>query len=153
MARSFGEIWKVVDRQMAEVKKTLPKELGKQAQRFFTATFNDQGFTDWSKNRWAEVNRRIAGTSEYKYPKKGASRRHSRAILVGTGKLRGDVARSMKSATWDRITFEVESDYGAYHNEGTERLQQRQFMGHSHTLNNELLETINKRLARVFAVK
>src|SRR3989304_3934733 len=105
MAKSFSEIWAKLEGKLKALKNDIPKEIGKDAQRFFTASFNNQGFTDISKTSWKEVQRRIPGTSAYKYPKKSAGRRRTRAILVQSGKLRADVARSMKSADWNRIKF------------------------------------------------
>lgn len=150
MAKSFNEIWARTEAKIKSLKDTLPKEIGKEAQRFFTASFNNQGFTDQGLEKWERPQRKIPGTSPYKYPKKGASRRRSRATLVQSGKLRADVARSMKSATWDKIVFEIESEYAAFHNAGTDKLPQRQFIGNSEQLNKKVLEILDRRLTKAF---
>lgn len=150
MAKNFEEIWTKVEAQLKVAKGDIPKELGNHAQRFFTRSFNNQGFTYQGFEKWEEVQRRKPGTKAFKYPKRGAAARHSRAILVDSGNLRRAVAASLKSAAFDRIVLSVDVPYAEVHNEGSGRMPQRKFMGDSHILNTELTDKIRKRFANVF---
>lgn len=140
------------------VKKDLPLVIGNMGQNFFRRSFDRQGFTDNTFKAWKEVKRRIPDTPEYKYPKKGAADRHSRAILIGKRTsggihLRDSVNRSLKKATFDSILFSVPQVYAAAHNYGLRvknfTMPQRKFMGHSRTLLNMVEEKINKSMSRL----
>lgn len=105
----------IVQQRLAETKRVLPIVLSKQAENYFTGSFTKQGL---GTDKWQEVNRRIAGTNEYKYPKfKGLSRR-TKPILIGTGALRRKVSNSIRTATWDNISLIVDLPYASVHNEG-----------------------------------
>lgn len=168
MAKNFDEIWKRTEAKLLAFKENMPKEIGKDAQRFFVQSFSNQGFTDESFKPWKrreDLDSRRGkkfSTEKVNFFIKKKTRNtvrsvRRRAILVKTGKLRSDVARSMKSATWDRISFEVESDYAIYHNEGAKtknggELPRRQFMGNSAMLNKRVLDLLNKKLEKVLTV-
>jgi phage gpG-like protein len=113
-----------VIKNMEAVKREAPQILANQAQTFFADTFNKQGFTDGSLQKWKER-------------KNDTKKRDSgRAILVKSGNLRKAVANSIRSATFDNIRLVVDGkfSYGKYHNEGTDKLPKREFMGDSKTL-------------------
>lgn len=135
-----------------KVKKTLPVVLANQAQNFFVDSFKNQGWTDVSKQNWKEVNRRIPGTKEYKYPKtKGLSRR-TKPILTASGKLRRAVGSSIRSATFERIALIVPLNYASYHNEGTDDIAKRQFMGDSKALREMQIKTLNQTIDGIWRV-
>jgi hypothetical protein len=52
---------------LAQVKKDLPRLLANDAQNYFLGAFKNEG---WDGSKWKEVQRRIEGTPEYKYPLK-----------------------------------------------------------------------------------
>lgn len=115
----------IVQQRLAETKRVLPIVLSKQAENYFTGSFTKQGL---GTDKWQEVNRRIAGTKEYKYPKfKGLARR-TKPILIGTGALRRKVSNSIRTATWDNITLIVDLPYAGVHNEGEGHIPARPFM-------------------------
>ena len=125
------------------LKRTLPPVIGNMGQNFFRQSFEKQGWTDETFTPWKQVQRRIPGTPAYKYPKKNAADRHSRAILIGLRTkggvhLRDSVNRSLKTAEFDNISFAVSQKYAAVHNFGGPVknfvMPQRKFMGHSATL-------------------
>lgn len=133
-------------KNMTEVKHDLPILLANQAQRYFTDTFQQQGIAG---NQWKEVQRRIEGTKEYKYPMtKGLSRRTS-PILVRTGKMRRAVSNSIRNATFDNIRLTSGGiAYGTYHNDGTGTIPKRSFMKQTTQLTKKqdelILKTVNK---------
>jgi hypothetical protein len=136
--------------QIEDVKSTLPTQLGAQAVNFFVRSWDKQGFDDGGVKQWAEVNRRIKGTAEYKYPKtKGLSRR-TKPILVQTGQTRRAVSASLRTATFQKVELIVPVPYAEYLNEGTDKMPQRQFMGHSKTLQNLQVAEIEKQVNKAF---
>ena len=135
---------------IAKMKRDLPVLLANQAQREFTAAFTDQNFTAGNGQQWQEVQRRIAGTPEYKYPKtKGLSRRTS-PILVRTGKLRRAVSNSIRMATFEKIQLVVPLDYAKYQNDGTDNIPQRRFMGDGINLRRKQKDLINREIKKVW---
>ncbi|CAB4126206.1 hypothetical protein UFOVP153_42 [uncultured Caudovirales phage] len=141
---NFSKVVENVER----MKRELPKVVANDTKNYFVEEYNKQ---EWNGNKWEQVQRKIPGTKAYKYPKKGADARHGRAILVKTGKLRRAVAGSLIKATWPTIRFEVKSDYGIYHNEGSNKLPQRQFMGDTMKLRQRQLEKIKSYMQRIWA--
>ena len=135
---------------IAKMKRDLPVLLANQAQREFTAAFTDQNFTAGNGQQWQEVQRRISGTPEYKYPKtKGLSRRTS-PILVRTGKLRRAVSNSIRMATFEKIQLVVPLDYAKYQNDGTDNIPQRRFMGDGINLRRKQKDLINREIKKVW---
>ena len=144
MANKFG--FDRVRNNMEQVKRQLPTMLDNQAVNEFSDNFNKQGFEG---QKWKEVNRRIPGTKEYKYPKtKGLSRR-KKPILVGTGRLRRAVANSKKIATWQLIKLEVNLPYAANQNDGI-TLPKRQYMGDSARLRAKQKQLIEKTIDKIW---
>lgn len=122
----------IVIKELQKAKVDLPKQLANISKKYFLDSWKNQG---WEGHKWKTPKRQIPGTPEYKYPKKGASDRHSRAILIGkgSGALRRAVNNSIKEQTFNIIRFEVNVDYAKIHNEGGimkngKRMPQRQFM-------------------------
>lgn len=138
-----GEILK----QMERVKHELPILLANQAQRHFTESFSQGGYEG---KPWKEVQRRIQGTSEYKYPmNKGLSRRTS-PILVRTGKLRRMVSNSIRTKTFELIRLVAALPYASYQNEGTDDIEARPYMRDSPGLRKIQNELITKTFGKVF---
>lgn len=136
------------------MKVDLPLTLGNEGQNFFRESFDKQEFVDESPKPWTQVQRRIPGTPEYKYPKTKQLSRRVSAILVRTGKLRQAVNNSLKIHTWNEIVFNVPLKYAPVHNYGLvmkngSPMPQRQFMGHSHVLIQRLGDKIRTALSRL----
>lgn len=139
LSHAFADVKKKIE----QTKDVLPKVIANQAQNYFVMSWRNQGFDG---NRWQEVRRRIEGTKEYKYPiKKGLSRR-TKPILIGSGRLRRKVANSVVLANWNMIKLVVDLPYAAAHNEGTDNIPQRQFMGQT----NELTKMQRQRIDSFF---
>lgn len=143
------EFDKVVAR-MQQMKSDLPVKLANQAQNFFSDSFNKSGFTDGGLQSWKEVKRRIPGTPEYKYPKTKQLSRRSSLILVRTGKLKRAVGNSIRQANFNLIRLTVPLKYAAFHNEGTEKIQRRKYMGDSRTLRSNQKVLINKVIVKAW---
>lgn len=132
----------------------LPLTLGNEGQNFFRQSFDRQEFIDQSPEKWQQVQRRIPGTPEYKYPKTRQLSRRVTAILVRTGKLRQAVNNSLKEHSWDGIVFIVPLKYAAVHNYGLTMkngspMPQRKFIGHSAVLIERLGGKIKSALNRL----
>ncbi len=119
-----------VKEKLLQMKKELPRVLANDAQKFFVSRFTAQA--DVNNKPWQEVQRRIPGTKAYTYPiTKGLTRR-TKPILIGTGRLRREVNSSIRLATFEMIRLTVgDLPYAERHNEGLDRMPQRQYMGDS----------------------
>jgi len=141
---------------IAQVKRELPVLLANDAQKYFLGAFKDQG---WNGGHWAEVQRRIPGTPEWKYPKtKGLSRR-DKPILTGTGRLRREVsllagnAKVVNKGFNFTVTLAIDDsvvDYAGYLNDGTTKMVQRKFMGDSPALRKILKGRIVRYMDKVW---
>ena len=134
----------IVRRNIEEMKTSLPKILGNDAQRFFLSSFDKQGFDN-------------NGLKSWKKRKKETKKTDGKNILIGTGRLRRTVAQSLKEATFTRIRFEVNLPYAQIHNEGGTlknggEMPKRQFMGNSKTLKILLEKKINLALEKIWRV-
>jgi phage gpG-like protein len=116
-------------KNMEQLKKEIPPVLANQAQTFFTRSFDNQGFTDGSLSKWAER----------KYGKDAG-----RNILVKSGRLKRAVSSSIREANWNIIRLIVDVPYAEYHNEGTDKLPKREFMGDSKTLRDMQLKKLQQ---------
>jgi phage gpG-like protein len=142
-----------IENNFERMKRELPIKIGNMGTRFFIQAFQKQGFTDTTEQAWQEPQRRIPGTPAYKYPKRNAARRHARAILVQSGKLRAAVNNALKSSVWDNIFWEVNLPYAAVHNYGLEmrygKMPQRKFMGRSETFLRMVKEKIMSEMKKL----
>lgn len=126
---TFDRVYRALD----EVKRTLPEKCANLARNHFSKSFIEQG---WEGKPWKEVNRRIPGTVEYKYPKKKDLGRRRRPILVGKGstKLRRAVANSIRVMSFPTVRLVVDLPYARRHNEGLDGMPQRKYFGNSKKL-------------------
>lgn len=132
------------------LKRSVPILLANQAQTFFVQRFKEQSWPD--TGNWKQVQRRIQGTNEYKYPKsKGLSRRVT-PILVRTGALRRAVSTSIRQATFEKIRLDVPTSlvYAGVHNFGTNRIPMRKFMGDTPILRKKQLDLIQREFNKAF---
>lgn len=116
---------------------TLPRLVANEAKTHYVRGFRTGGKqTDASIGGWA--------------PRKKKSRNKTRrAILVRTGQLFGDV--DVRSASMKRIILGTHStNYASYHNEGTENMPKREFLGPSRKLDVKLMRIINKEFKKAF---
>jgi phage gpG-like protein len=134
--------FKEVMAKMETLKLELPRVLSNDTQRFFTQSFDKQGFTDKSLEPWAKR----------KKPKKTDE---GRAILVQSGRLRRAVANSARGVSFDKIDFIVDVPYAEIHNDGGlmgkgGTMPKRQFMGESAELTKRLIKKINLAVSKLW---
>lgn len=131
---------------MERVKRDLPIKLANDTKNFFLSSWSKQGFDG---KGWQTPKRMIDG--------KGAAK--TRAILVGSGRLRRDVANSLKQANFDKIIFRVENPYAQIHNEGGQgkafgkypfKMPKRQFIGQTKELTNMQFNLIKKQAGAIW---
>jgi phage gpG-like protein len=141
---------------MEKLKNELPVIMANQAKNFFTGSWKNDG---WEGAQWETPKRKIEGTDEYKYPKKGASTRHTRATLVKSGALRRAVGMSIRNVSFERTTLIVDLPYAAIHNEGGQglafgkysfKMPKRQYMGDSPQLRGMQVEKIKSYIDKVW---
>lgn len=132
-----------------EINRRLPVEIGNAAQNLFVENFNKQGFdTGNGIKKWLPRKSEVYSIKSRKNISGILSE-----ILVRTGRGRRDVANSMRtprvSTGYIVIPFEVADDYMGYHNYGTDKIPQREFMGDSdalHRIGNEKIEESYNRI-------
>lgn len=113
----------------------------------FKGNFRAQGFVDNVVEPWPEVQRRIKGADgSFAYAgfrgKKYTRADRTRAILVQTGRLRRAIRRAQPKSNTIDIVADV--PYAETHNEGTDRVPQRRFIGNSQALNRRALNIIKE---------
>lgn len=145
---NFSDVISRFDR----VKNELPKELANEMQREYNSTFVSQS---WNGSGWKTPNRKIEGTSEWKYPKKKGLGRRTSNTLVRTGALRRAVSTALKLATFEKIKFEVSLPYAQIHNEGLpmkngKNMPKRQFIGMNSGLKNKIDKKIDKVISTIW---
>lgn len=145
MANKFG--FDKVLANFERLKKDLPKVLANDGQRFFAESFKRSGFENNTFQKWPEVQRRTPGTRAYRSATRSS---RTRAILVKSGRLRREVSNSVKQVSFPRTVFRASAPYAVYHNEGTGRLPQRQFMGRSRKLETGFEKKIRSALKNIW---
>jgi len=142
---NFGD----VKQRLMQVQREIPTRLAKQAEKHFAESFQ-RGALD--ENRWQEVNRRIPGTNEYKYKRKGITlqRQRTSPILVQSGNLRRKVNRSIHTVRPNEIRLVVDLPYALAHNEGTDTIPARPFMKQTATLTSMQQTLITQNMDRIW---
>jgi phage gpG-like protein len=122
------------------VQKTLPPILANEAKNHFLEGFRQGGKqTDASAAGWK--------TRKKEYGKRG--RRSNRALLIDTGSMRFDL--KVRQISFKKIIVGIRNiPYAVYHNDGTDRMPQREIIGHSKKLERKLLSDILQEFKKVF---
>lgn len=156
------DLSKFLEKKAKEVKRYInrdaPRIVAKMARDHAKQSFQDEGYTDDSYQKWTEVKRR--GDDKMKRNKDGTvskrqARDQKRKILTDTG----DLQRSIQSEVVSSELVEIGSDliYAKAHNEGTDnagrnnnvKLPKRQFLGKSKQLEKEMTEKFQKDLTQI----
>ena len=144
---NFDEVIK----KLKAVKSTVPALLANDTKNYFVKSFNSES---WDGKKWKQVDRRVPGTKSYKSSKKSARTSH---ILVRSGRLRRAVANSLKSATFEKIQFEVNVPYAQVHNDGLRAgrgagfmMPRRRFMGDTKELRRLQRKRLNDEIKKAF---
>ena len=119
---------------LSRLKRDLPIEIGNMSKNHFLRGFEKGGGqTDQSIGGWAP--RKTQGTG--------------RALLVKTGALRADI--KVRERSFNRIRISTASvPYGGYHNYGSGKLTQREFLGESSELDRMVIRKIESELDKLF---
>lgn len=120
--------------QMAKKKtRELPLKMANHSKRHFEKSWDKEGFTDTTTTKWQS--RKSGG--------------NGRRLLVKTGRLKNSLRAERTGAFKARVrTSGV--PYARYHNDGTSKLPQRQFMGTSKQLDKELEKMIEQTISKIF---
>lgn len=128
----------------------------------FEESFDNEGFTDETLEKWEPrktTDTRGRDITRYRTDRVGKAgelnrygrKNQGRAILTGhdTGgnKLRNSL-RGDKIA--GGVEFATDKDYAEVHNEGSDIMPKRQFIGESKVLTNKILNKADKRLDQIF---
>lgn len=127
-----------------------PKAVGQLAVREFVGNFKRQSFQDeagvehaWTSRKVRRYRRKSGkGKSSRLVLTAAGKADRGRAILVKSGKLRRSI--SVGSLDSDSVTIDSDSEYAQAHNEGNDVLPQRQFMGGSKRLNDEVITYLQR---------
>jgi phage gpG-like protein len=121
---------------------TAPTIVGKTAADFFTRNFDRQGFLNKGLRSWQEVKRR---THPRKTPKGQTAA--GRRILFGETR---NLSRSIDyEAQKGRVVVYSDVHYAPYHNEGTDKLPKRQFIGDSAELDQLVISELERKLKNI----
>lgn len=157
------DLSKFLEKKAKEVKRYIdrdaPRIVAKMARDHAKQSFQDEGFTDDTFQKWDEVKRRKE--ENLKRGKRGGILKNqaaaqTRKILTGESK---DLKKSIQSDIISSELVEIGSDllYARPHNEGTDnagrnnnvKLPKRQFLGKSKQLEKEMTEKFEKDLTKI----
>jgi len=136
---SFG--FKKMKRQLKRFRGIMPKLVAEEAVNHFNAGFRkgggqtDKSLTGWKPRKPARTPRE-------------AQRNQGRAILVRSGAMRSDI--KARTITPRKIVVNViHIPYAGFHNEGSGKIPQREFIGHSRVLRAKTRRLIDQQLKRI----
>lgn len=128
-----------ISKATAKLKRDLPILIANMAKNHYLEGFRRGGYqTDASRTGWKQrkSNRKSIG----------------RAILVRTGQLRNDI--DVRKTTFEQIILGTNDvPYASYHNEGTEKMPQREFLGDSRMLDLKVNKLITRKMQSSYKVR
>jgi phage gpG-like protein len=128
-AIDFQRIWQNKIERVQRVIRRLPRDLGNEALLFFLNLFKKEESPEGEK---------------WQARKNGSGDRSTRrGLLVKSGRLRKSIRLNVDGA---RIRIGTSTPYAKYHNEGTNRIPQRKFIGRSKALERRLLRMIKAKI-------
>ena len=141
MARKIN--FKKIRGKAKKLKAETPRLIAGEAVTHFKRSFRDQGFTDQTLEPWKA--RKTSNKADRRTKKR-------RAILIDSGDLRRSI-RSKKYSFRSIVVGAYGVFYSRFHNRGTGKLPQRQFMGNSKKLNLAVRRIIAKRFREALKAK
>jgi phage gpG-like protein len=130
-AHDFAKLWSSKLARINRLLKRLPRDVGNEALLFFLNQFKKEETPE--------------GKSWPRRKENGEGVRDSRrGLLVKSGRLRKSIR--LTKVTSNSVTIGTNTPYAKYHNEGTERIPQRQFIGKSAALNRRLQRMIKAKI-------
>lgn len=109
-------------------KEDLMRKLAQNAKQFFIKQFNSES---WNGKSWQEA-------KDGHHP-----------LLVKSGKLKSDLENMQEEVNRDGYSLRLDNDYAEYHNDGTDTIPQREFMGESPELLKEQEEIVREHITRI----
>jgi hypothetical protein len=147
-----------IQANLSKIQSELPLILANDVQNYTLDAFKKQGYDG---KRWAQVQRRIEGTPEYRYPKtKGLSRR-TKPILVLSGALRRAASNLVSSAKVSKrydgfkMILSINASvipYAGYLNDGTNNMVARPFLKRNRELDQIVKNRITNYIDRLWQV-
>lgn len=135
--------FKRILKQLERTKSKVPKELGMIAKSHFQNALQKEGFTDNGFVKWEEVNRRKKGHKQFKA-------KQQQKMLVGFGGSGFQKTISIAQAKWSKILVVSRGKpYAKYHNDGTQHIPQRQFMGDSRIMRQKIKRHFEREVKKV----
>lgn len=156
------ELQNMLDRAAKEIPEKALSIIEVEGLNFIKKNFKDKGYNDNGLEQWKPrktTDRKGRDLTRYRTNRKGnigeltkfGRKNKSRAILTGhnTG---GDKLRNSWRARRQKLAviFFTYKGYAQYHNEGTDKLPKRQFIGKSAYLEGKIQDKIRKTLDQIF---
>jgi predicted ArsR family transcriptional regulator len=135
-----------------------------EGKKFIQKNFQEEGFTDSGKEAWPEratTDREGRDITRYRTSRRGkegalnkyGSQNKDRAILTGHAsggnKLRNSI-KSRVNKTSKEVKYYTDKAYAERHNEGLDGMPERQFMGKSEYLHQQIIKKLKKELDKIF---
>lgn len=160
---TLKELQELLDKAVQEIPEQAMKIVEVEGLNFIKKNFQEEGFNDNGLEKWKPrktTDRQGRDLTRHKRTTrrgtegsltKFGQREQGRAILTGhnTG---GDKLRNSFKARRDKlkVIFYTYKDYAEYHNEGTDKLPKRQFIGKSAYLEQKIYKKLSKTLDKIF---
>lgn len=159
---TLKDLQKLLNKAIEEIPEQAMKIVEVEGLNFIKKNFQDEGFNDNGLEKWKPrktTDRQGRDLTRYRTNRRGTQgsltqfgkREQGRAILTGhnTG---GDKLRNSFKARRDKlqVIFYTYKDYAEYHNEGSDTLPKRQFIGKSTYLEGKIEQKLKKTLDKIF---
>lgn len=156
----LADLQRVFDQAARELPTVLPTIVGVEGKNFIQKNFRDQGFTDVGFTPWQErktVDKAGQDNTRYRTNRIGrvgtlnkyGRQLEGRAILVGHNTGGDKLINSIHYRTsmgYSVVSFYTHKEYAERHNEGTDGMPKRQFMGRSKYLESKIFSKITRTL-------
>lgn len=159
---TLNELQQLLHKAMEEIPEQTMKIIEVEGLNFIKKNFQDQGFNDNGKEKWKPrktTDRQGRDLTRYRTNRRGSQgsltkfgqQEQGRAILTGHNS-GGDKLRNSFKARREkfRVILYTYKQYAQYHNQGTETLPKRQFVGKSAYLEGKIEQKIKKTLDKIF---
>lgn len=138
MALSVKGRFPDLNKATSELRRILPLKIANLAKNHFLDGFKKDGKqTDASSSGWAQRK------------KLDKANRGRRAILVKSGALRNDI--DIRRTNLNEIVLgTLDTNYASFHNDGTDKMSQREFLGNSKKLDRKIISLSDREFKRIF---
>lgn len=162
MAGSLQDLQNLLNRAAEKIPDQALRIIEVEGRNVITKNFQDQGFNDQGVSKWRErktTDSKGRDKTRYRTNRRGqqgeltkfGQKEIGRAILTGhqTG---GDKLRNSFRSRREhlKVVFFTYKEYAQYHNEGSEHLPKRQFIGKSAYLESKIEDKIKRTLDNLF---